>query len=343
MNYVVSEPDQTGPAFTFRAWDQSAGTAGHTADTTVNGATTAFSTDSDTASFTPSTIGAGAPQPSDLVEFTATDPGIGSSTVTLTPGGGDGAPVHYDTAALTDGGWTYNTPMAVWEYAGTYGTAALDPLANTVTYTLGATPDEAATANALGNGDDPIESFVVPVTDGVTGASTTVDFTVEGRNDAPVVGSDFSLGLPAGWSAEGSTAIVQGGNGLDAAELHTTSTASESDIESFLNIAPGSLASLNNASSDPSHLTPTDGSAIATDVTLLKGQTVTFSYDFISGESNPQWNDFAFFTVAGSAPNPLYDVAKIVAQVPAGQTSSNWQTYTFTADADGGTITSVSG
>ncbi|MGD9857953.1 MAG: GEVED domain-containing protein, partial [Planctomycetaceae bacterium] len=49
----VPDPGFSGTAtFTFRAWDQTSGTAGGTADTTANGGNTAFSMDTDTASIT---------------------------------------------------------------------------------------------------------------------------------------------------------------------------------------------------------------------------------------------------------------------------------------------------
>ncbi|RXJ02192.1 hypothetical protein DS745_07295 [Anaerobacillus alkaliphilus] len=52
IRFVPSGANETLPRFSYRAWDQTSGTAGGIADTTVNGLTTAFSATSDTATIT---------------------------------------------------------------------------------------------------------------------------------------------------------------------------------------------------------------------------------------------------------------------------------------------------
>src|SRR5207302_535695 len=52
MRFVPTTNYNGAATFTFRAWDMTSGSAGSTADTTVSGGTTAFSTATDTASIT---------------------------------------------------------------------------------------------------------------------------------------------------------------------------------------------------------------------------------------------------------------------------------------------------
>jgi len=97
----VPNPDWNGTVdagITFRAWDQTGGTAGDTADTTLNGGETAFSTVLETASITvgpgndaPSLDSSGTMSFSAVNEDDTTNPGDLVSAI-LAGAGGTGSP-----------------------------------------------------------------------------------------------------------------------------------------------------------------------------------------------------------------------------------------------------------
>ncbi len=115
-----------------------------------------------------------------LVEAGAGVTGVASSTVALTEGGGWSTP----TFVLT--GWKA-AGAGLFSEVGTYGSAVLDTVHNTLTYTLN---NSSTPTNALASGQAVSESFTVSVTDGHTVSSTPVSFAITGTNDAPIARSD---------------------------------------------------------------------------------------------------------------------------------------------------------
>src|SRR5262249_54416143 len=146
---------------------------------------------------------------------------------------------------------------------------------NTVSYIL-----DNQKADKLGAGDAPTETFTIPVVDGNQTGSTDVVFTIEGRNDAPRFGTSADLSFETGlstWDVVGSAFQVVGGtDGSHAAQLDT-GVVSAAAIETLLQIPLGSLAQLNAGAGSNN---PTYGSAIATDIFLQAGQTITFDWRF---------------------------------------------------------------
>ncbi|MFN3501002.1 MAG: DUF5801 repeats-in-toxin domain-containing protein [Allorhizobium sp.] len=119
--------------------------------------------------------------PAHLIEAGYQEPGIASSSATLTLGDVDGT-ASYNAVALSSDGWTEGNG-GNWSKAGVYGVATLNVATNTLTYEL-----NDALANGLGTNDQRQETFTVPVADndGST-ASVSVSFVIKGTNDAPVV------------------------------------------------------------------------------------------------------------------------------------------------------------
>ncbi|MCP3733423.1 Ig-like domain-containing protein [Sphingomonas sp. RP10(2022)] len=73
---------------------------------------------------------------------------------------------------------------------------------------------------------------------------------------------------------------------------------------------------------------PTNGSAIQTTLTLHAGDVVSFDWHFSAGDYLP-YNDFAFATVNGT----LFTLSNT--QFTGNYGSTGWQTFTYTATADG--------
>ncbi|MGE8107088.1 beta strand repeat-containing protein, partial [Allorhizobium sp. NPDC080224] len=119
--------------------------------------------------------------PAHLIEAGYQEPGIASSSATLTLGDVDGT-ASYNAAALSSDGWTSGNG-GNWSKAGVYGVATLNVATNSLTYEL-----NDALANGLGTNDQRQETFTVPVADndGST-ASVSVSFVIKGTNDSPVV------------------------------------------------------------------------------------------------------------------------------------------------------------
>ena len=150
--------------------------------------------------------------------------------------------------------------------------------------------------DALATGETA--TIIVPYTM-QTGAgevlTATATITVTGTNDAPY----FEL-LPSGMDFVGTLQQSSFG-GVDALQL-TTEGASQSQIEAFLGLNAGALDALEQDT--------TDGAAVAFDLTLAAGESVSFSWTFASTEYTP-FNDYAFFSVASNFTQKLSDIFTI--------------------------------
>ncbi len=117
----------------------------------------------------------------DLVEAGAGVLGVSSAVVTLQLSDTVGTPVYVD-----QDGAPLGTGQVVLD--GYYGSAVLDTVANTLTYTL---DDARAVTDALLTGDVSFDTFQITISDGHGYVGqTSVDFTVLGSNDAPVAVAD---------------------------------------------------------------------------------------------------------------------------------------------------------
>ncbi|KQW23053.1 hypothetical protein ASC80_06970 [Afipia sp. Root123D2] len=136
--------------------------------------------------------------PVHLVEATSADPGTASSVAALSLSDIDGT-ATYDTARLNVDGWI-NHPDGTFSKAGNYGTATLDTLSHTLTVALDNVAVDSLTAE-----DHHQVVFDIPVTDGSTPATTSVCFTIDGANDAPVLSANAFQAVDNG---NGSTAFT---------------------------------------------------------------------------------------------------------------------------------------
>jgi VCBS repeat-containing protein len=266
--------------------------------------------------------------PAHLVEATADDPGINTATSTLTLSTSNGV-ATYDAGALLADGWS-DGGNGNYTKAGVYGTAALNINNNTLSYLL-----DNNKADSLGAGDTPTETFTIPVTDTVSTTTANVTFTIEGRNDAPHINTtadlSFESGL-SGWQTDGQVSQVTGGTDGTHAGFLQSGAISESDLETFLDIPQGTLAAINTGPAD-ANLNPTYGSAIATDIFLQAGQTLTFDWRFSTNDYFP-WGDFAFFSASVDLGNATAEKLADVFLI-GDYGDSGWQTGTFIAPISG--------
>ena len=163
--YFQGGADYDGQAdITFRAWDQTSGISGGTADTTINGGTTAFSTATDTATFDVTPVN---------------DPAVlSSATVNLTEANTSAAISTSGTLTISD----VDSPQTFVTQAGTvgsYGTFAINT-AGAWSYTASSAHDEFAA------GSTHTDTFSVASADGTT---TSVTINITGTNDPAVLSS----------------------------------------------------------------------------------------------------------------------------------------------------------
>lgn len=181
------------------------------------------------------------------------------------------------------------------------------------------TPGTAFDALAVGE----TATITIPYTMQIAGGGTytaTATIVVTGANNSPY----FAL-LPDGYSTLGNYTTTSFG-GVSALEL-TSQGASLSQIEAFLGLDAGTLQGINSQT--------TDGAAMAFQLTLAAGESISFSWNFASTEYEP-FNDYAFFSVSSSTGIKLSDIYSIGDSVNDGYLhSTGWQTYTYTATASG--------
>ncbi|WP_349369674.1 DUF4347 domain-containing protein [Salinarimonas sp.] len=176
-------------AVTFRAWDQTSGAAGATADTTTNGGTTAFSAATDTAAAAVTAVddaptvgglalGQGVNDDATLTPFAgATIGDVDSANVTVTVTLDDAAKGSFTTlAGFTDAGG------GVYTFTGTPAAAqaALQGLVFS------------PTENRVAPGATETTTFTVEVSDGTTTTSGTASVVSTSINDAPVLDASQS-------------------------------------------------------------------------------------------------------------------------------------------------------
>jgi VCBS repeat-containing protein len=150
--------------------------------------------------------------------------------------------------------------------------------------------------------------------------SAVATVTVTGTNDAPY----FSV-MPEGLDSVG-TVEDSSFEGVDALQL-TSEGATLAEIEAFLGLTAGTLDSIEAGT--------TDGAAVAFDLTLAAGETISFSWNFASTEYEP-FNDYAFVSVASGFAEKLSDIFTIGDGANDNFLhSSGWQQFVYTADAAG--------
>lgn len=154
--------------------------------------------------------------------------------------------------------------------------------------------DSTITASSVGRGDAGDISLHIngPVTliDSIIAAIAAPDSSLPG----------FEQGIFAGWATVGDVRIEGTDFGIAAPEgtqqaLLTNTLTDNSlpsfELDTFLNLPPGTLSSLNPSSNPIS-----EGAAIKTVFTAEAGEQVAFDWNFVTTEATPSpfFNDFAF-------------------------------------------------
>ncbi|OCQ91614.1 hypothetical protein BCD64_11385 [Nostoc sp. MBR 210] len=147
----------------------------------------------------------------------------------------------------------------------------------------------------------------------VTGAGAVFVFTASPSPAAVINISDFTE-----WQSIGNVNLSD-----EQAALLTDGGVSDTHLESFLGLAPGTLDAFNSQNVN-------NGSAIKNTLTVQAGDVLTFDWQFQAGDYLP-YNDFSFYSI-GTSLNRLADVLQVG---NFGQTASR-TAYTFTT---GGTYT----
>ena len=274
-------------AIAYRAWDQTSGTVGTTADTTTNGGTTAFSTFVDTASvaITPvndaPVITAGGVLAS-VPEDTANPPGAALNTLVSANDDIDGGTIpgfaiisNPTSAAL--GEWQYSTNGTTWFAIGTVndGATALGLTATTLVRFLPAENYNGTPSSLLVRAVD--ESHAGGFTAGAT--RVTIDTTLRGGttaislNSAGITTTITAVNdLPVFSNLNGGGTFVEGG-----AAIAIDTDVSVSDVE---------LSALNGGAGNFSGASLTilrQGGAVAQDVfTVASGGSLSVAGGNIS-------------------------------------------------------------
>ncbi|MBK7238075.1 MAG: tandem-95 repeat protein [Sterolibacteriaceae bacterium] len=200
-------------AITFRAWDQTSGTAGATADTSTNGGTTAFSSATDTAALTVTAVN-DAPVLADaaLGLTVAEDAGapsgvVGSLVSAFTggisdPDGGVAKGIAIVASNESNGTWYYSTNGgSTWTVVGTVNSGSSLLLADNASTRLYFAPGAnyngvsagALTIRAWDTTSGTVATKVSTAsTGGITAfsaATDAIDVTVTAVNDAPTLGN----------------------------------------------------------------------------------------------------------------------------------------------------------
>ncbi len=305
-DYVRFSPNgQNGGALsiTYRAWDQTSGTAGSTANTTTNGGTTAFSTATDTVTVTTSsindapTITNGYTYSMTTVNEDTTSAGVAASTILTASSWADVDTGAVNGLAITgktgNGTWQYSTDGTTWNAFGAVSsTSALlitsstqvryVPDGNngeTATFTYKAWDQTSGTASTNGTAN-----YATTASSGGTTAfssnNATASMTITSVNDAPVLGYIGTQGLPATNEDTTSSATL-------VSDILLTGLRTDADSSALSGIAITSVTATGTFQYSTDGVTWTNFGAVSSTNALLLTSTsrVRFVPDGNNGES----------------------------------------------------------
>jgi len=154
---------------------------------------------------------------------------------------------------------------------------------------------------------------------------------------AGVVNGDFETGTLSGWTVAGSAAADTSSVGITPPEgtyqgyIETTGNYTDYApvVVSSLGVPGSAIAALGAG-------TPVNGTGISQSINVAAGDVLTFDWNFVTDEltEDPMYNDFAFFTISGSAyllasrNSSTYDTTSPPSGFE-GQTDWATETYTF--------------
>jgi VCBS repeat-containing protein len=253
----------------------------------------------------------------------------GADSGEVTEDGATGEITGQLTITDVDGDATAFQAVPLPSLVKTLGQFTFDHTTGAWTFTVNDT-----TSQSLKAGEAATETLTVQSLDGT---EHTITATIVGTNDAPEFAQVLSFEGDAtaafsGWLRTDTVTVTQvavATDGASAAQL-TTGATSAAELETFLGLAGGTLAS----NPGPPEYDPdsTTGSAMRTEVFLTAGQTLTFDWQFGTDDYRP-FNDFAFFTALGPDGVTFEKLADVFAVGDFG--ALGWQTFTFTAQTAG--------
>ncbi len=152
--------------------------------------------------------------------------------------------------------------------------------------------------------------------------------------------SGFEMGDFTSWQILGNTSIESNSFGSGPTEgtyqalvTNGSGSVSDTEIENFLELTPGSLDGLGNGDA-------TSGAAIARLLTVSAGDQVSFDWNFLTDEFTPDWtyNDFAFVSIVPIVSDSFDTLADTYSTFVSSPTDFNEETgfetfyYTFPTD-----------
>lgn len=199
----------TSDTFSFTTTDGSLSSTAQTLTVTLNGV-------NDTPDIAVGTVS------NQLTEAAGISSGTSSASASTTLTDRDtGDTPHFDVSALTTAGWTTSDAGLTYTKIGTYGSATITIATGVVSYGLNNGDTD---TQGLQTGQTVHDIFTLPITDGTATNSTTVDFTINGANDAAIV-----AGAVSGTATEAS-GVANGTAGSNA-----TGTATDTDVDNAAN------------------------------------------------------------------------------------------------------------
>jgi hypothetical protein len=146
-----------------------------------------------------------------------------------------------------------------------------------------------------------------------------------------VSNGSFETGNFTGWNTLGSTNVQTTVSGINPTQgtyqaviSNGGSSVTDSALESFLGLSTGALDGMGNGNA-------TQGSAIKlSPITVAAGTTVTFDWDFLTGEATPSsfYNDFAFVSIKDLS--ELADTNSTFVTPPGSVKQTGYKTFSYT-------------
>ncbi len=234
-------------AITFRAWDRTSGTNGALADTTTNGGTTAFSTATDIAGLTLTSVNDAPVAVADAA--TATEAGGTSNGSAGTNPTGDVLTNDTDVdtgdtktvTGVSAGVQALAVGPVATPVAGTYGSITI--AANgSYTYTVDNSNAMVQALRTTANTLTDVFTYTLADAGGLT-STTQLTVTIQGANDTPTISSDGGTSTAAITLAENITAVTTVvGNDVDSGTTLNYSIIGGADAARFsINSLTGSL------------------------------------------------------------------------------------------------------
>jgi VCBS repeat-containing protein len=247
--------------------------------------------------------------------------------------GADAAQVTEDTLVAASGNVLANDSdadagtllkvAAPGTYAGTYGTLVLGQ-DGSYTYSLN---NAAANVQALAQGQTVVDHFSYAATDGLASVGSSLDITLTGTNDAPVVGADAARVTEDGVAASG----------------NVLANDSDADAGTLLKVAaPGTYAGTYGTlvlAQDGSYTYSLNNSA-ANVQSLAQGQAVVEHFSYAATDGLASVGSSLDITVTGTNDAPV--VGADAAQVTEdGQVAASGNVLVNDSDVDAGTLLKV--